>query len=1148
MVKLKQSLLLLILLTGFSLNVLAQGKLVTVNFRNTEASKALGQVEKLSGMKIQFNYKDVDFTVTYTARNAEALTVVHDIIGSHGLSATADGKFIRITRKSALKTSGRTRKISGYVRDSDGEPLVGVPVSIGDGNVLAVTDVNGSYNVTIPVEQTVLKYSYVGMETAYVTIPQGSNDMTRDMRMVSSTNLNDVVVVGYGSLYRKDLTGSVATVNPDELVNTPAVTIDDALAGKAAGVQVTKADGSPGGAVRIRIRGGSSLTGGVDPLYIIDGIPTEITNQYMQTTDINNPIEAANYGDDASSSISGSFARGLNSLAGLNINDIESITIMKDASATAIYGSKAANGVVIITTKKGIRNNKPRFDFSYSITGSNPIKEKILNGDQYISALKSAIETSNYNMDLNKEALSDYIYSYYTSMNNSTLASLMAMGNANTDWLGEVLRTGLTHNIDFSVSGGSDKSRYYSSVSYTNQEGTLIATDFERYTGRVRLDNDITNKFRTAINISLSHTKNNITNGLYGQALGAPPILPIYNEDGTFANYNKLTNNAEINMGYWFNNFQNPLALASCLNRGKTFAFNGSVSGEYDIVKDLSFKTVLSAKYSNYNQYNYIPSYVAVSGSNDSGVGSRAQTTNIATYWENTLTYNHVFNDFHRINTVVGSSWEHAKSEFFSASGAGYPNDQFLNGLSSAQTPTSISGATPSTSSALLSFYLRANYVILDRYLFTLTGRSDTSSKFSKAHRTGLFPSGAFAWRISEEPILKDQTWIDEIKLRASMGKTGTQNISDYMFLTLYDPGAYRGMSALYPSQLGNDDIRWESTTQKDVGLDFSFLKNRIGGTLAYYHKVTDGALLSVTPAPSSGFNSVISNIAKIRNTGVEFELYGDFIRTKDFKWKGVLNVSHNGSKVLNILDSDLIGSDNKTINMGTTIIREGEPLGLIYGTKSNGIITTQEQLDAYKEKFTLWSGMVPDLGIGSIEYQTDDDGYAINDIIGNCTPDFYGGYTNTFTYKNWSLMASFVFSYGNDLLYQKDTSDMTFSTLSNRSVSVLDASSYNNLTSRPLSSYMSTYYMSDMNVYDASYLKLQTLSLSYNLPQSVLRKLSVVNAQAYITASNLFTITSYPGPDPSVSDNPYSVGGGGRDISSYPTTKSFTFGLRIGF
>ncbi len=1123
---------LLLLLQMIAVSAFAQkvsDKTVTINMTDVTVKQLFAEVRKQTGLNFLYSSElSKSFPkVTVKAQNKPVREVLDDVMRRIKCVYEIDGTLVTVKPGSKpVETSGRTRKISGIVRDADGEPLVGVPVCIGEGRVCTITDAEGFYTFPIPVEQTVLKYTYVGMETAYVTIPQGSQNYVKDMIMKSSTNLNDVVVIGYGSLLRKDLTGSVATVNPNELVNTPAVTIDDALAGKAAGVQVTKADGSPGGAVRIRIRGGSSLTGGVDPLYIIDGIPTEISNQYMQTTDINNPIEAANYGDDASTSISGSFARGLNSLAGLNINDIESITIMKDASATAIYGSKAANGVVIITTKKGIKNQKPRFNFNYSMTASNPVKEKILNGDQYISALTSAIETSNHNMELNKDALASYIYDNYVSMNNSTLATLVAMENANTDWLDEVLRTGLTHNVDFSVSGGSDASRYYSSVSYTNQEGTLIATDFERYTGKVRLDNDITNKFRTAINLGLSYSKNNITNGLYGQALGAPPILPVYNEDGTYANYAKLTDDSQIYMGYWFNNFQNPMALASCLNQAKTYGFNGSVSGEYDIMNDLKFKTTLSVNYSNYNQYNYIPSYVAVAGNNDSGVGSRAQTTTIGTYWENTLTYNHVFNDYHRINAVVGSSWEHSKTEFFSASGAGYPDDNFLNNLSSAQTATTVAGANPSNSSALLSFYLRANYVILERYLFTVTGRSDTSSKFSKAHRTGLFPSAAFAWRVSEEPFLKSQTWIDEIKLRASMGKTGTQNISDYMFLTLYSPGGYRGKGALYPSQLGNDDIRWESTTQKDLGLDFSFLNNRIGGTLAYYHKVTDGALLSVTPAPSSGFSSVISNVAKIRNTGVEFELYGDYIRTKDFTWKGALNISHNSSKVLNILDSDLIGSDNKTINLGTTILREGEPLGLLYGTKAVGIIKTQEQLDAYKEKFTLWTGMIPDLGIGSIEYQIDESGYAINDIIGNCTPDFYGGYTNTFTFKNWSLMANFVFSYGNDLLYQKDTSDMTFSTLSNRNVSVLDASTFGKLTDRPLSAYRSTYYMSDMNVYDASYLKLQTLSLAYNLPLSITRKLSVASAQLYATASNLFTITSYPGPDPSVSDNPYSIGG----------------------
>lgn len=449
----------------------------------------------------------------------------------------------------------------------------------------------------------------------------------------------------------------------------------------------------------------------------------------------------------------------------------------------------------------------------------------------------------------------------------------------------------------------------------------------------------------------------------------------------------------------------------------------------------------------------------------------------------------------------------------------------------------------------MLSFYGRFNYTILDRYLFTFTGRSDTSSKFAKAHRTGFFPSGAVAWRLSEEKWLRDVKWIDELKLRASIGKTGTQNISDWMFLTLYSPGSYGGSSALYPAQLGNDDIRWESTTQKDIGLDFSFFEGRLGGTIAYYHKNTDGALLAITPAPSSGFNTVISNIANIRNTGLEFEINADFIRNKTWKWSGALNISHNESKVLKILDEQFSSAtDRKALNLGTSLIREGESLGLLCGRVVEGTIKNEVELAEYKQKFAYWKYFQQDLGIGSVKYALDDTGYYYEDVIGNCTPDFYGGYTNTLNYKNWSLMDCFTFSVGNDLIYQKDVNDMSFSSLSNRGVRVLEASTIDNMTDRPLSTYSSTMFLTNLNVYDASYLKLQTLSLSYNFSRAQLKPLKLNSLQLYATASNLFTITSYPGPDPAVSDNPYTVSGGGRDISSYPTVKSYTFGVRLGF
>ncbi len=1130
-----------------------RGKAINYKCSGEKLQFALQAVERQSGYyRVQFAMEDVaPYTVTVNIKNATAEEAVRRLLVNTSLIYEMNGRFIQVY-ENKQKTNSRTRTIKGTVRDVDGEPLVGVPVSIGDGNVMAVTDMNGYYTITIPVENTVLKYSYVGMETAYVTIPRGNQDGVKDLSMKSKTNLNDVVVIGYGSMQRKDLTGSVATVNPNELINTPAVTIDDALAGKAAGVQVTKADGSPGGAVRIRIRGGSSLQGGVDPLYIIDGIPTEIQNNYISGTDVVNPIEAANYGDNFGSSISGSFARGLNSLAGLNINDIQSITIMKDASATAIYGSKAANGVVIITTKRGIRDVKPQFSASYSISASTPVKEKVLNRDQYMSSLKTAINNSNQYVtnNYNDGFIDDWSYNSIIERNNDLLGRLENLGNANTDWLDAVLRTGISHNVDISVSGGSSKSRYYTSFSYNNQEGTVVGSDFRRLTGNVSMDNDITSRFRTYLKLNLSYNKTNISSSVYGQAIAAPPILPIYNSDGTYAIYEQMGGIADVYMG-----FQNPVAVASSTNRANTYSFSGSVSGEYDILKELKFKSILSLKYSNYNQLNYIPSYVRIAtpyntDTSGGGMGSQAQSNNIGSFWENTLTYHHEFNDNNQLSVVAGTSWEQEKMNYFSASGRGYPDDNFLNNLSSAAIPTNVAGASPSSQTSLLSFYLRANYTLMNRYLFTFTGRSDASSKFAKSHRTGYFPSGAIAWRISEESFLRDKTWIDEIKLRASMGKTGTQNIANWMFLTLYSPNSYAGYNIMYPTQLGNDDIRWESTTQKDLGLDFSFFEGRLGGTLAYYHKMTDGALLSVTPAPSSGFTSVISNIANIQNRGWEIDLYGDLVRTKDLRWTMNLNISHNESMVKEIQGEQFTSSaDRDAVTLGTSLVREGESLGLLCGRKAVGIITTQEQLQAYKERYPDWQYYQQDVGIGSIEYAIDEEtGREYQDVIGNCTPDFYGGLTSTITYKNWSLSANFTFSYGNDMIYQKDVTDMNFNSLANRGVAILDASTIGHLTDRPISSYISTQYMTNLNVYDASYLKLQTLSLSYNFSKLVLDKLHLNHLQLYATAGNLFTITKYPGPDPSVSDDPYSISGGGRDISSYPTTHSFTFGLRLGF
>jgi len=566
--------------------------------------------------------------------------------------------------------------------------------------------------------------------------------------------------------------------------------------------------------------------------------------------------------------------------------------------------------------------------------------------------------------------------------------------------------------------------------------------------------------------------------------------------------------------------------------------------------------------FSSYNQLNYVPSFVYIGdygtmASSDGGTGSQAHSTTTNTFFENTLTYNKIFNSDHRIDALIGTSWEDKQSSYFSASGAGYPDDYYLNSLSSASQATSVAGANPSSRSSLLSFYLRLNYVWKEKCLFTFTGRSDASSKFAPDNRVGYFPSGAIAWRISEENFLKGVKWIKELKIRASAGKTGTQSIGDHMWRTLYSAGSYAGSSALYPSQLGNSEIKWESTVQKDLGLDFELFNQRLSGSFGYYSKLTDGALLNMTPALSSGFSTVVFNLATIRNNGLEVDLRGDIIHSKDFSWNAAINIAHNESKVMNIAgDAFSDPNDRENLNLGTSIVKEGGSLGLLYGRVVKGIIKTEEQLNEYKSKFPMtlkvvpyWASMFPSIGIGSLEYKLSEKGLPMKDIIGNATPDFFGGFNNTFRYKNISMTTLFTFSYGNDLIYQKDASDMSMSTLANRGVAVLDGwTETNNMSIRPKSLWGNVDYLTNMNVYDASYIKLKSLTLTYNFSQRMLKKINLSGLILYITGTNLFTITDYPGPDPEVSDDPTSIIGGGRDISSYPTTKTYTMGLRLSF
>jgi TonB-linked SusC/RagA family outer membrane protein len=1139
----------IIIMTVFFIQVSATTKAqITLMEKNAQLKKVIEQLKKQTGFDVFYNDFNISSAkpVTLDLKNVSLEDALEACFKGQPLTYTIENRTIIIKNKEKnfielVAGYFAVKEIGGRVVDEGGRPISSASVKVKGYNRGAVTDRDGRFVITVPDKDAVLIISYVGYLTAELPAKQ---NMVVTMQM-DLNNLNEMVVVGYGSTRRKDLTGSVASVNISEIRDVPFATVDQALSGKAAGVQVVQADGSPGGVAKIRIRGGTSLMGGNDPLYIIDGIQVQIQNRYQQSAaEILSPVEG--YGPNTSQTISGSFARGLNSLGGLNINDIESIDILKDASATAIYGSRAANGVVIITTKKGKHNQKPIFEANYYAGLSSPIKEKLLNRDQYIMIMKEAAKNLNDARAASVPALTP------DPTANSILTNPNFLGTGNTDWLDLVLRNGITQNADIAVRGGGTGSRYYTSLAYNKNNGTIVGTDYTRIAGKISLDNEINSRLRINTNLDYGFSTNNLTNGMYSQALFAPPTLDAYNADGSI----KVIS-ANENGTYGFEGYQNPLLLLKGINKSNSLTLLGSLSGEYDILKNLKLKSTVSVNYNNYRQTNYVPSTAQISGSggyasgSKNGIATQAQSQNVDLFYENTLTWDKQFNENNRINILAGTSWQITRSNSFSASGQGFPDDNYLNNLSSAALTLPSTGISGQNS--LLSFYMRANYALYEKYLFTFTGRSDASSKFPEHNRVGYFPSGGVAWRISEEKFLKNVKWISEIKLRASAGYTGTQNIGDNLFYTLYSPVSYAGLNGLAPTQLGNDKIKWESTLQKDAGIDFAFFNSRLSGGIGYYEKSTEGILFPATVARSSGFTGVTANIADIRNRGLELSLRGDFIRGKSFQWSGTFNISGNRSKVLALSNDFSDPSNPKIYTYGNNVLKVGEPLGLLWGYKFDGLLRTQAEVDDYKSK-NLYAqfGQYPYMGIGDSRYVLDPaTKFNKSDIIGHAEPKYYGGYTNSLTYKNFSLITLATFSYGGDIYYLADVQNADAGSRTNKGIRILDRwTPENQNTERPrliLGQGTNTNGASN-NVYDASFIKLKSVTLSYQLSPSLMKKLKMNTASVYVSGTNLLTITNYPGADPEVSNDPYSLIGGYSDAGGYPTARQFSFGLRFGF
>ncbi|HAO49270.1 MAG TPA: SusC/RagA family TonB-linked outer membrane protein [Runella sp.] len=993
--------------------------------------------------------------------------------------------------------------LKGKVTDAEkGDGLPGVSILIKGTTKGTTTNANGEYSLPIPDNGAVLVFSFVGYEPQEMAI--GNQTQLNIALKADIKALSEVVVVGYGQVKKSDLTGSVATVAVEEIKKVAVTSLDQALQGRAAGVQITQNSGAPGGSTTIRIRGGNSIQGDNEPLYVIDGIPFK------------------NDGAGSGSSF--------NVLSTLNPSDIESMSVLKDASSTAIYGSRGANGVVIITTKRG-KAGKSTINLE-SYYGVQQVRKKydVLNGREYAQFVNDA--------NTNEGRAPVY-----------TQAQVDAFGEG-TDWQNEIFRSAPISNYQLSMSGGDERTQYALSGGYFKQKGIVTNSDFDRYSLRLNLDRKLTNRLKVGNSLTINRTVTNQsrTDGDLGSAglvtiaaLQFLPILPVYNPDGTY-----LITSPALSF-----TADNPAALArESQNTTTALRVFGNVFGEYQIMEGLNFKVLLGADAIIQKRDSYLPRSVA-SGLAQGGAASIFNGQSMTWLNENLLSYTKSFG-VHNISALIGYTQQANRTENNTAASRNFVNDNLNSGNLGA-------GSVPLVPSSgigtwgLQSYLARINYGYRDKYLFTASFRADGSSRFGANNRYGYFPSAALAWRVSEEDFLKNARAISDLKLRATYGSTGNQDgIGNYPAYSLLGTQNYIFGNAVStgigPSQIANPDLSWETTTQADVGIDVGFFNNRITLVADLYLKRTKDLLLNVTVPSTSGYSSAIQNLGKVENKGIEFSLSSRNI-DKAFKWNTDLNFATNRNTVLDIGGAPQIFAGqvaNIAQNVNSGVIRVGEPLGSFYGYVTNGLYQTTDELTALSDPQARKPGDRKYADLNGDKKIDDND----RTIIGRAQPKFLGGISNSFSYKGFELTLFLQGVYGNKILnanrfeleYLNGTNNQDRDMLNRWTPTNTNTDIPRASTTRPANR------ISSRQIEDGSYLRLKNAQLAYNLPASVIKALNIQSFRVYVTAQNYLTWTKYSGYDPEVNRFGQDSRSQGFDYSSYPAAKTLLLGINVGF
>ncbi len=1138
---LKMKLTVILLIIGcLQINAKSFSQNINLTGKNIPLDKVLTEIGKQSGYYFFYKYNELVQAkpVTISLKNVSLEKALNESFKNQPFTYEIDLKTIVVTKKNSLAQQNNFAPIKGKVFDEKGLPLPGATVKVKNQNKVTMTDMNGNFSFDNVEANAVLVISYTGYFSQEISTA-GKENLVITLKE-DSQKLDDVVFVGYGTQQKKDVTGAVSSIGAKQIKDQPVVSLDNAMAAQMAGVQVTQASGAPGGGSTVRIRGAGSLSAGNEPLYVVDGFP--VTNDFNQR---NNPLNT------------------------INPADIENIQVLKDASATAIYGSRGSNGVVIITTKSG-KAGVSKMDFSIT-TGVQQVEKTldVLNATEFANYIIESRNNAWVNSgagrlatDPNSARLNNVMYLIPTAFNDPN-----SLGKG-TNWQDEIFRTAPMSNYQINFSGGSDKTKYFISGGYLTQNGVVLNSDLKRYSFRLNVESQVNKRIKVGANLTPSYTFSNQTlaegnwqgGGIIQSAITANPALAPYDADG---NYTKITG-----QGIGTSEVDNPVKIArEYFHQQGNLRLLGTAFVEFNLAKDLNFKTLVGADVRNFSEDIFNPSIINPNSVNPTkpSLGTNNLTENRNWLSEFTLNYAKKVKK-HSFEGLLGYTIQKENFNASSINGTNFPNDN-IKTINAAGLITSALSRKEEWS--LLSYLARLNYSFNDKYLLTATFRTDGSSRFGADNRWGTFPSVSLGWRVSEEDFLKSVNWISDLRVRTSYGLTGNNFITNYGAIGLtgqenYVFGNAGGVlnNGIRLTNIPNSKLGWERNKQLDLGLELGIFQNRIAVSADYYNKRTSDLLLNVPVPTLTGYTTALQNIGEIQNQGFEFTLTTRNT-VKAFKWTTDLNLSTNNVEVLALgPDGSPILARQITFAAGSTHITQiGAAPGSYFGYKVIGVYQNADDV-ANSATFKNSAG-VPTVKPGQLKF-ADINGDGVLTVadrtnLGSPFPDFTYGMTNTFNYKNLDFAFTLQGVQGFEVLNAARRFYGNYAGLYN--VLASTANGWKSETNpgdgvspqidRNFNGYAETSVINNVTsqfVEDGSFLRIRNITLGYNLPQSLLKNLKVANARLSFTVQNAYTFTKYEGYNPEVSVEGANPLVPGVDSGGYPLARTFMFGLNFGF